>query len=142
MAQAFALLTPPIHIAISAFRRRFVLSNLLRSMTINTFLVGPIIGAGMTYAKMSSTDDAGMVDRAERIRANVLQTRVDDYSVIGGVLGAVVTPTLFLRRAPIPLLVAGGAGFGIAGGVITHLAKNFKDGTGGVQQMVEEAKSL
>lgn len=32
---------------------------------------------------------AGEEDRAIRLRSNVGQRRVDDYSVIGGVLGAV-----------------------------------------------------
>lgn len=52
-------------------------------------------------------------------------------------------PTIFLKRAPVPYLVTGGAALGVAGGVIAHVARNYKDGTtAGVGMMVEEAKTL
>lgn len=55
----------------------------------------------------------------------------------------IVAPTVFLKRAPVPYLVAGGAALGVAGGVITHVVKNYKDGTAqGVGAMVEEAKTI
>lgn len=54
-----------------------------------------------------------------------------------------MTTTVFLRRAPLPWTIAGGAAFGVAGGVLTHVLKNYRDGTtAGVGMMVEEAKEL
>ncbi|KAL8277968.1 hypothetical protein RQP46_009600 [Phenoliferia psychrophenolica] len=143
MIQAFSLATPPILIATSLYRRSFRLSPFLRNTALSTFIGGGAVGVGMGWAKAATTDAAGLEDRAYRLKMNVGQRRVDDYSVIGAVLGAIVTATIFLKRAPIPYLIAGGAAFGVAGGVITHVVKNYKDGTAqGVAGMVEEAKSI
>lgn len=80
------------------------------------------------------------------MRHNPTQVRVDDYSKVGALLGALLTTTVFLKRAPLVTNLAGGAGLslfplsvsieglaadvlvsdaalGIAGGVITHTVK-------------------
>ncbi|KAI9609957.1 hypothetical protein H4Q26_006948 [Puccinia striiformis f. sp. tritici PST-130] len=48
-------------------------------------------------------------------------TRINDYSLIGGTLGGLITSTIFWRRSLISLvsLVPGGIGIGIGGGVST-----------------------
>ena len=56
------------------------------------------------------------------------QVRSDDYSFIGASLGAVVTPALLLRRAPLPVLVLGGASFGLGAGVLAHVAMAASEG--------------
>lgn len=48
---------------------------------------------------------------------------MDDYSLIGAALGAVITPALLLRRAPFPALVLGGAGIGLGAGAATHIVQ-------------------
>lgn len=53
-----------------------------------------------------------------------------------------MTTTVLLRRAPVPWVVGGGAAFGVAGGVVMHVARNWSEGTAtGVGMMVEEGKS-
>lgn len=90
------------------------------------------------------------------------QIRTDDYSLIGsypplrysnqnnepplrartgGLLGSLVTTTVFLRRARPTYTIIGGAALGVAGGVLTHVVQSF----GGHEQvtpnaMIEEAK--
>lgn len=87
--QLFALLTPPVLIATSVYRRSFRLSPFLRNTAVGTFLGGGAFGAGLGWAKTMSMDPVGLEDRAYRLKMNVGQRRVDDYSTIGAVLGAV-----------------------------------------------------
>lgn len=42
--------------------------------------------------------------------SQLYQVRVDDYTKVGGLLGALLTTTVFLKRAPIVTNLAGGAG--------------------------------
>lgn len=49
-------------------------------------------------------------DRAYRLKNNVTQVRVDDYSKVGAVIGALLTTAVFLKRARLIYNVAGGAG--------------------------------
>lgn len=92
--------------------------------------------------------------KAMKVKSNVKQQRCDDYSVIGGVLGAVscrsrfyvqrgskltskfsrfrfkqlATTTIFLKRARLPWLIGSGAALGVAGGVIAHTIKDIQEG--------------
>lgn len=49
----------------------------------------------MGYVKSGGMDDQGAADRAYRLQMNTGQVRVDDWSIIGGVLGG-VSPLSFL----------------------------------------------
>lgn len=90
----FSLLSPPVLLAHSIYKRSFRLSPFLRNTFLSTFLLGGSIGAGLGAGRMYGMDFAGAKDRAERLRYNVGQRRVDDWSVIGGVLGSVSFPAL------------------------------------------------
>lgn len=46
--------------------------------------------------------------------------RLNDHSTIGMLLGAMLTPAIFLKRARTIDLVLGGAGIGSSAGVVTH----------------------
>jgi hypothetical protein len=69
-----------------------------------------------------------------------LQVRVDDYSKVGALLGALITTTIFYKRARLINNLAGGAALGIGGGVLTHMFQLFKDG--GSAAVEAEVKSL
>jgi hypothetical protein len=56
------------------------------------------------------------------------QIRTDDYSLIGFTLGALITPTLLLKRASLPSLLLGGGLLGMSGGIGTHVYKSWADG--------------
>lgn len=56
------------------------------------------------------------------------QVRTDDYSLIGFTLGALITPTIFLRRASLPSLMLGGGLLGMSGGIYYHLYKSWTEG--------------
>lgn len=61
-------------------------------------------------------------------RYNVGQVGTDDYSFIGAAVGALLSPAIFLRRAPMPTLVLGGAAIGIGAGVWTHIVQTLMKG--------------
>jgi len=47
---------------------------------------------------------------------------------MGATLAGLIVPALFLKRAPLPLLVLGGASIGLGLGVDAHLIKSFQEG--------------
>lgn len=54
--------------------------------------------------------------------------RTDDYSIIGAAVGGLLSPAIFLHRAPMVLLVSGGAGIGLGAGVWVHLFQSLTKG--------------
>lgn len=68
------------------------------------------------------------------------QVRVDDYTKVGALLGALITTTVFYKRARLINNLAGGAALGIAGGVLTHVAQLAQ--SGGSQAVAEEVQAL
>ncbi|GAA5833415.1 hypothetical protein JCM11251_003487 [Rhodosporidiobolus azoricus] len=105
-------------------------SSSLRSLTLGTFLVGPASGGLVELGRLywQGITETELMAKAARIKANVSQRRVDDYATIGAVLGALILPTLLLRRARLPYLLGSGASLGVAGGVITHAVKGYGEG--------------
>lgn len=94
--QSVALAAPVLVLPALLYRRTFSVKRFLRYTSLSTFLGGTVFGVGAAYAKLSMLKDdelvRGMADRAERIETDVLQTRCDDYSKIGAVLGGVSFP--------------------------------------------------
>lgn len=77
--------------------------------------------------------------RVEFFSNKVAKIKVDDFTKVGSVLGALVATTLFYRRASLLAAIPGGAALGIGGGVIAHLIVNKSEK--GPNAMVEELKS-
>ncbi|GAA5873032.1 hypothetical protein JCM8547_000011 [Rhodosporidiobolus lusitaniae] len=143
--QSFSLLTPPILLLRSLILRRpLSLSASLRSLTLLTFVAGPVGGAGLEIGRLywQRIGEGELREKAQRIRANQGQRRADDYTVIGGVLGSLVLTTLLLRRAPLPWVLGGGASLGSTGGVLTHVVKGYSEGrdTTSLGMVKEEVK--
>jgi hypothetical protein len=53
--------------------------------------------------------------------------RIDDYSTVGGILLAVLTPALFYRRTRLVHSILGGAAIGSGGGMVTHYWKRYQE---------------
>jgi len=89
-------MAPPVVLASLLFRRAFSVSRFLRYNTLSTLALGPALGAGSGWYLLNRIPEAqrvsGLADRAERVEADALQVRCDDFSKIGGVLGAVSAP--------------------------------------------------
>ncbi|KAL7008900.1 hypothetical protein EMMF5_001647 [Cystobasidiomycetes sp. EMM_F5] len=123
MVQATALIAPPTIALRQLYRRNFSPNRWLRSSALWTFGFGIPAGLAMTWARLRNQEDIAIFDRAYRIRNNVTQVRVDDYSKVGALLGALITTTIFLKRASLPYTILGGASLGIAGGTVTHVVR-------------------
>jgi hypothetical protein len=92
-------------------------NRFLRGQAIAAFVVAPPVAVFMNWGRLRNMDEVrpgddsecgtgdyrraqeGIADRAYRIRMNTSQTRCDDYSTVGAVLGALLTTTIFLKRA-------------------------------------------
>ncbi|GAA5883593.1 hypothetical protein JCM16303_004903 [Sporobolomyces ruberrimus] len=126
--QTVASIGPPLLLVTSLYRRTFRLSSYLRSVALSTFTIGPAIGVGLATYRMSGMNDLKIKEKALRVKSNAHQQRCDDYSVIGGVLGALAMTTIFLKRARLPWVIGSGAAFGVAGGVLVHTIKDVQEG--------------
>lgn len=88
----FAVLSPPLLAIRALFARRVPsLSGTLRSLTLGTFVAGPLAGGGVELGRLywQQIGETKLVEKAARIKANVGQRRADDYTAIGAVLGSV-----------------------------------------------------
>ncbi|SCV67149.1 BQ2448_5795 [Microbotryum intermedium] len=92
--QMFAVIAPPLFLLMSVRKRTFSPRVYLRNVGLTTFVGGTAFGLAAGAGRMSGLDADQINDRAVRILSNRLQTRVDDYGIIGGVLGAVSVPLL------------------------------------------------
>jgi len=141
--QTFSLITPPVYIVASLVRRRpFYINRLLRATWVGG-VAGTATGAALGWARLRNADAASIKDRKLRIEYNQTQIRNDDYSTIGSVLFAILTPAILWKRASIINLILGGAGIGSSVGVATHLGKSWSEGEEvkpeGMRDIVEEA---
>jgi len=138
MVQATAVLAPPIGLARQLYRKNLNVTRFLRRTAGLTFVAGSTTGLAMAWLRLRNEPDIAIYDRAFRLRHNPTQVRVDDYSKVGALLGALLTTTVFLKRAPLVWNLAGGAALGVAGGVITHTVQMIQEQ--GAEKAAKEAK--
>ncbi|KAH8928179.1 hypothetical protein BT69DRAFT_1257656 [Atractiella rhizophila] len=142
--QLFSLVYPPLLLAGMAWKRSFSVGRFMRNSALVGLGGGAAFGALAGWGRLRSVEEEGVRDRAERLRANWGQNTVDDYSLVGGFLGSLITTTVFLRRASPLWLVPGGASLGVAGGILAHVVHNWEyvRGSGDLKHnpMVEEAR--
>ncbi|KAF3941673.1 hypothetical protein ABW19_dt0207778 [Dactylella cylindrospora] len=93
-------------------------TQLLRS-TSTGFLVTSAVMVGMTYGRMWGREEIEWKDRSWRLLRNKGQTELDDFSVAGGMLGAIAGG---LGHGALPLWrgVLGGAGYGMLAGTVVY----------------------
>jgi len=128
--QALSLVAPAVYIAVTLFRRgrsHLRMNSLLR-VTWFSGAGGALVGAGLALGRLGSATDESLQDRRFRLANNTSQIRTDDYSTIGGVLGAVATPAILWNRARLVHAILGGAGVGSSIGILIHLQQSLTDG--------------
>jgi len=118
-------LVPPAYIAYIITRRGrgdLSLNRILRTTWIGG-LAGAAATGGIAYLRYAYSNEQSV--RAKRVETayNVDNLRRNDHSTIGGILGAILTPALFWKRANIANLILGGAGLGSAAGLLAHYAR-------------------
>ncbi|PWN94136.1 hypothetical protein FA10DRAFT_270955 [Acaromyces ingoldii] len=141
--QIGALAATPIY-AIAALRRG---GFSIRSFARYNWVV-PLLGAagasGGAHALTANESAATTASRTLEMRADAEKVKQDDMHLIGSVVGALLTPALFLRRVGLVNGLLGGAGIGSAGGILTYMFQ--KEGVEGVEkrgkEVLEEGKKL
>ena len=121
--QYATLAATPIY-ALSAFRRgQFSIRQLVRYNW-----VVPVLGAGAggasAFTVTSRESSAATASRTIEMRMSKQQVRQDDLQLIGSVVGALLVPAIFLRRAGLINGLLEGAGLGSAGGILTYYFQN------------------
>ncbi|OCF35199.1 hypothetical protein I317_02286 [Kwoniella heveanensis CBS 569] len=124
-AQLTSMVVPPLYVLRTLVLRRkpFSIKGLMHT-SIGGAAVGGVIGAGLGYGEQA------VGRRLERIRSDASQIRTNDYSIISATLSALLIPALFLKRAPLPSLVLGGASIGLGVGVWARLGEKIGKGQG------------
>lgn len=102
-----------------ARRRPWSIEQTLRATWLGG-IGGAVAGAGTGWAWATSSSP----ERVHKVRAKMAYDhsllRLNDHSTIGMLLGAMLTPAIFLKRARMLHLVLGGAGIGSSAGVMAH----------------------
>ncbi|KAL1746982.1 hypothetical protein HDZ31DRAFT_61680 [Schizophyllum fasciatum] len=120
-----SLVTPVAYTAyVLAKRGRGALhvNRLLRATWIGGAL-GAAGGGALSYARHSGSTVDVLQRRRLQLMYDANRLRREDHSVIGGVLGGVLTTAIFLKRASVVNLILGGGGIGTGLGMLTHYAK-------------------
>ncbi|KAK8849722.1 hypothetical protein IAR55_005057 [Kwoniella newhampshirensis] len=129
LAQITSMIVPPVYLVstLIARRRPFSVRGLMGSSMASTFF-GGVLGGGLAWGKMRGEGDLAVLGRVEKLGHDATQVRRNDYSLISAALSGLIVPAIFLRRAPLPSLVLGGASIGLGAGVWTHLAQTITGG--------------
>ncbi|BEI81707.1 hypothetical protein CcaverHIS002_0208670 [Cutaneotrichosporon cavernicola] len=129
VAQAASMLFPPAYVGLCLVRRRpMSVSRAMRGAELSV-LGGAAVGWGVGYARLRDQSEEAIEDRVYRLKHNASQVRADDYSAIGAFMGMLVVPAIFLKRASIFSLAAGGASLGLGAGVWVHIFKSLTEGS-------------
>ncbi|POY73010.1 hypothetical protein BMF94_3996 [Rhodotorula taiwanensis] len=134
----FALMSAAL-LPFRLIRHKRTFASTLRRTALSTFLVGPALGAGYAFVRLNSHSEEAIRESAARMRADKGERKREDYATIGGVLGALGTTTLLLRRAPLVWTLGSGASLGIAAGTLYSFLENSQTRPGGIKQ---EAKRV
>ena len=102
-----------------AKRRPWSLTQTLRATWVGG-IGGAVAGAGTGWAWATSSSPERVHTARAKMAYDHSLLRLNDHSTIGMLLGAMLTPAIFYKRAPIIHLVLGGAGLGSSAGVLAH----------------------
>jgi hypothetical protein len=135
--QMASLAATPIY-ALSAIRKgQFSIRQLVRYNWVIPAL-GAGAGAGSALTVTSRESAAATASRTIDMRMSKKTVRQDDLQLVGSVVGALLVPAIFLRRAGLINGLLGGAGLGSAGGIITHY---IQDG-GSVEDLKKKGREV
>ncbi|CAE6479419.1 unnamed protein product [Rhizoctonia solani] len=118
--QSLSLIAPIAYTGYALARRRpWSIQQTLRATWMGG-LGGAVAGAGTGWAWATASSP----ERVHRVRVKMVYDRsllrLNDHATIGMLLGAMLTPAIFLKRARVLDLLLGGAGFGTSAGMMVH----------------------
>ena len=85
-------------------------------------IIASIVSVGLGVGRLSSLNTEQIFDRSYRISKNASQNRCDQFSFIGAGIGAPAAALLIPGPIGVVSKLLGGAAFGMAGGVLAHVA--------------------
>ncbi|KAK0524231.1 hypothetical protein OC834_005610 [Tilletia horrida] len=135
--QAGCLAATPVYALQSIRKGGFSLRGLARYNWIVP-LAGGAVGGAAGIVTATQSDSASITSKSLSLRADADRVRRDDLHLIGGVLGALIVPAIFLRRVGLINGALGGLGLGGAAGLITHTFKKY----GGAEGVAERGQEL
>ncbi|CUA74160.1 hypothetical protein RSOLAG22IIIB_05451 [Rhizoctonia solani] len=83
-------------------------------------LGGAAAGAGLGWSWATSSNPERVHKARVKMAYDRSSLRLNDHATIGALLGAMLTPAIFLKRARAFDLILGGAGVGSSAGVMVH----------------------
>ncbi|KAI0256508.1 hypothetical protein BJV78DRAFT_1117246 [Lactifluus subvellereus] len=124
--QLFSIITPPIYAGFGLFRkgRGYLTVNRLLRATWLGGAAGVASGGAFEYVRSSNSSSETLRSRRIRVVYDTASLRADDHATIGALLFAVLTPSIFWKRATAIHSIFGGAGLGTAVGYFTHIARS------------------
>ncbi|CED83003.1 hypothetical protein [Phaffia rhodozyma] len=125
--QIFSVASPVIYLLNSTRTKMFSVNGLLRASAIGVAAVGPSVGACLAALQLNFVKTKEEVNsRVLALKSDFGKTQMDDYTLIGGVVGSLFTTAFALKRARLPWALVGGGGLGIAGGLVAHYITEFQ----------------
>ncbi|KAG8991694.1 hypothetical protein FRB90_001252 [Tulasnella sp. 427] len=115
-----SIVAAPAYILLTLARRRPVTANSTLAATWVGGLTGAAAGYGAGYWNYKDLQDVKVTEAWAMIAYNRQQVRLNDYSTVGAVIGALLTPAIFYKRARLAHAVLGGASLGAGAGAVTH----------------------
>ncbi|KAG8718715.1 hypothetical protein FRC09_012233 [Ceratobasidium sp. 395] len=102
------------------------LQNTLPVIVKQGVLFGWGVGAaGGILAQFAGAEKAH--EMRTEMEADKQLTRADNYSYHGSILGAIITPVILFKRAPVKTLAMAGYGLGSSAGGGVHLLESLKE---------------
>ncbi|KAG8934197.1 hypothetical protein FRC01_004530 [Tulasnella sp. 417] len=118
--QYASIAAAPAYIILTLVRRRPLTINSTLAATWTGGLTGAAAGYGVAYWNYKDLHDVKVTEAWAMLAYNRQQVRLNDYSTVGAVVGALLVPAVFYKRARLPHAVLGGASLGAGAGAITH----------------------
>ncbi|WVO17177.1 hypothetical protein L204_104869 [Cryptococcus depauperatus] len=128
-SEFFSAIVPPAYLISTLFFRRRPFS--VRGLMVNSMggvVSGSAAGVSWGYVRGLKESDAEVRARLETLASDGAQVRRNDYATIGAVLTSLLAPAMFLRRAPLYVLVLGGASMGLGAGATSFMFERLTKG--------------
>ncbi|KAL9938747.1 hypothetical protein V8E36_002466 [Tilletia maclaganii] len=142
-AQVGCLAATPLFAVQSIRKGGFSLRGLARYNWIVP-LAGGLVGGAAGVVTASQSNAASITSKSLSLHADADRVRRDDLHLIGGALGALIVPAIFLRRVGLINGALGGIGLGGAAGLITHTFQKYRGAEGVTargQELAREGES-
>ncbi|CAO1632525.1 unnamed protein product [Parajaminaea phylloscopi] len=139
--QIGAVAAMPLYLLLSIKNGSFAMKRLVRANWTYP-LAGGLVGAGSGLVYSQTLNAPSAAKESARYRLDSSVVRRDDVYLIGGVIGALLTPAIFRGAGLFNGLLGGGLGLGGATGMISDRVRGFSSGNMDTGAVGNQAKAL